>query len=452
MGIKFQFPSPLEVGHCIAIIGEVGKRRFFLKLQSDFNAFNPDALLNSVASNPCNSPSSSMDDDQRIDSPVPLGETRPLEVTLDTSGEWEVCGSTPETSSNASGFSAARNGFRPGELFTCKIYVKMDYFEIFLNNVCLSLSEHMIPVSFIQSIVIEGDCRISKMFFGETKAVEKTARQATLRPLPPRAPSLKNLTQLNLEEASIVECVCREPTFETDDIDLLLNPNEPIFPVDENPVASGRDNRTSSIPDLLNTTPSIPTSHSLLSLHRAESYQLVFDVSDEDDDENEHSPLPPLNRASSCFNLLSSSGGVIKRPSLLIPPKPVPQRYLNLQKLLPNTDDSGRNKRPIRAPQPASTQGPPRPLMARTGYAIKVTHPAIQIGGACATKTSIPRPNAAVISAPSPFSQPPSRPTKDFGKKNGQGIPRLSSAMPSHLNQTPNRPIIRRRSIPLSIR
>lgn len=388
-------------------------------------------------------------DNDLSDSPVPLGETRPLEVTLDTSGEWEVCGSTPETSSNASGFSAARNGFRTGELFACKIYVKMDYFEIFLNNVCLSLSEHMIPVSCIQSIVIEGDCRISKMFFGETKAVDKTARQAMLRPLPPRAPSLKNLTQLNLEEASIVECVCREPTFEMDDTHLLPNQNEPIFPIDENPVANNRDNRR-SIPDLLNTVPSIPTYHSLLNLHRAESYQLVFDISDEDDDANEHSPLPPINRTSSCFNLQSNSSGVIKRPSLLIPPKPVPQRYLNLQKLLPNTDDSSIIKRPIRAPQPTPTQGPPRPLMARTGYAIKVTHPAIQIDGGSATKTSIPRPNVAVMSAPSPFSQPPSRPTKDF-EKNGQRIPRLSSAMPTHLNQTPNRPIIRRRSIPLSI-
>uniref|UniRef100_A0A0R3T3J5 Galectin n=1 Tax=Rodentolepis nana TaxID=102285 RepID=A0A0R3T3J5_RODNA len=420
-----------------------------LKLQSDFNAFNPDALLNSMTSNPCNSPSSTMED-VLIDSPVPLGETRPLEMTLDTCGEWEVCGSTPETSSNASGFSAARNGFRPGELFTCKIYVKMDYFEIFLNNVCLSLSEHMVPVSFIQSIVIEGDCRISKMFFGETKAVETKARQATLCPLPPRLPSLKNLTQLNLEEASIVECICREPIIEMDDINSLLNLDDPIFPVDEHPIANGHDNRTSSIPDLLNTPPSIPTSRSLLSLHRAESYQLVFDVSDGEEDEKEPSPLPPINRASSCLNLQSTSSGVIKRPSLLIPPKPVPPRYSNLQKLLPNTNDSSRIKRPIRAPQTTPTQGPPRPLMARTGYAIKVTHPAIQIGGDSATKTSIPRPNAAAMPTSLTLSQPPGRSTKDF-ENNGQRIPRLSSARPAHLNQPSSGPIIRRRSIPLSI-
>ncbi|KAM3178476.1 hypothetical protein ACTXT7_002496 [Hymenolepis weldensis] len=102
---------------------------FFLKLQSDFKAFNPDALLNSSTSTSCQSPSSTLNDDV-CNSPVPVGDTQPLEVTLNTNGEWEVCGSTPETSSNASGFSAARNGFRPGELFTCKIYVKMDYFEV----------------------------------------------------------------------------------------------------------------------------------------------------------------------------------------------------------------------------------------------------------------------------------------------------------------------------------
>lgn len=105
--------------------------RFELRLKSDFKAFNPDALLNSTSSNSCDTPSPSLQD-QEIDSPVPVGDTLPLEVILNTNGEWEVSGSTPETSSNASGFSAARNGFRPGELFVVKIYVKMDYFEVSL--------------------------------------------------------------------------------------------------------------------------------------------------------------------------------------------------------------------------------------------------------------------------------------------------------------------------------
>ncbi|VDL18284.1 unnamed protein product [Hymenolepis diminuta] len=413
-------------------------------MQSDFKAFNPDALLNSSTSPSCHSPSSTLNDDLCA-SPVPVGDTQPLEVTLNTNGEWEVCGSTPETSSNASGYSAARNGFRPGELFVCKIYVKMDYFEVYLNSVCLSLSEHMIPVSCIQNIVIEGDCRISKMFFGETKAVEKSVRQAMLCPLPPRAPSLKNLTQLNLEEASIVECSCRGPTFDMDDINIELDLTEPVSPVDEHPVTNDRDNRTSSISDLLNTTSPIRASHSLSSIRRAGSYQLVFDVSDEEDDGKEHSPLLPVNRASSCSNLRSNSNGVIKRPSLLIPPKPVPQRYLNLQKLLPHTDDTGKIKRPIRTPQSTPTQGPSRPLMARTGYAIKVTHPAIQMGGGSERETSIPRPATSVMSVPL------SRPTKDF-VKNEQGISRLSSAIPVHLNQATGGPVVRRRSIPLSIR
>lgn len=104
--------------------------RFVLKLVSDFKVFDPDLPLS--ASPSPQTPESSLQ--------VPVSETTPLEVTLDTSGEWEVCGSTPETSSNASGFNAARNGFRTGELFTCKICVKKDFFEV----------DHLEPVGEIR--------------------------------------------------------------------------------------------------------------------------------------------------------------------------------------------------------------------------------------------------------------------------------------------------------------
>ncbi len=91
--------------------------RFSLRFVSDFEAFDPDILLSPE-------PLSEEGDEN------PVGETVPLLVTLDTCGEWEVIAATPETSSNASGFSAVRNGFRPGETFVCKVYVKRDNFEV----------------------------------------------------------------------------------------------------------------------------------------------------------------------------------------------------------------------------------------------------------------------------------------------------------------------------------
>ncbi|KAM7539845.1 hypothetical protein Aperf_G00000026673 [Anoplocephala perfoliata] len=441
MGITFQFQSPLEVGHCIAIVGEVGKK-FSLKLQSDFKAFNPDVLPSTPPSCESESLTVMMMGDNLTGLPMPVGETRPLEVTLDISGEWEVCGSTPETSSNASGFNAVRNGFRSGELFACKIYVKKDYFEVFLNSMCLSLSEHMVPVGFIQSVVIEGDCRISKMFYGETAAVEKSALQ-TMRPLPPRAPSCKNLTQLNLEEAVIVECVRRVPTIELGELNLTLN--DPLSPLDS-PSVSNCDLRRSSL-DLRNTSGSISATQSLTNLHRAGSYQLVFDVSDDDDDDD-IPYVPPLQRASSCFNLNSETKDIIKRPPLLIPPKSIPQGHLDLQELLPLSDDHGKIK-PIR--KTPLTPGPLRPLMPRAGFAIKVSHPVVQVSGAL--KTAIPRPTAALMSEPPSSMTSPSirRPTQDF-LANEQRVPKIQSAIPVNVKPKTNDTVFRRRSIPLSIR
>ncbi|KAL5970042.1 hypothetical protein TSMEX_002240 [Taenia solium] len=432
MGITFKFPTPLDMGHSIAVIGEVGRTRFVLKLVSDFKVFDPDLPLPA-------SPSS-----LTPESPVqvPVSETTPLEVTLDTSGEWEVCASTPETSSNASGFNAARNGFRTGELFICKICVKKDFFEVYLNGLCLSLSEHMIPVGWIQSVVIEGDCRIGRMLYGDAIAVEKSARRS-LNSLSSPLETSRIPTPPNLEEATVIECLVQTPDIEAD-----LDLTKPLFPLSEysperninsKHVESGHQPSAES--DLTATT---TISSSLTNLHRAASYQLVFDVSDNEDDDTTEEPI--LNRASSCCNLTTPSINVIHRPSFLIPPKPVPQRHRYLNQLLPIQNDFSRLKSPrsVTAATPVETsRAPTRPLIARTGFAIKVSHPAIQVDG----KSASPHTPSASASSPSI-----SRPTRDFLSANDQRSPRLPSGIPIHAKKVSNSSGLRRRGIPLSIR
>ncbi|VDD80198.1 unnamed protein product [Mesocestoides corti] len=376
-------------------------------LHVDFAAFDPDIV---------STPASSVNDT------LPVGDTIPLLVTMDTSGEWEVFGSTPETSSNASGFNASRNGFRTGEIFTCKIYAKKDHFEVYLNGVCLSLSEHMIPVGCIQSVIIEGDCRIERMLFGDKLAVEKSSRNS-VNTIQPRLSACRSLAQLNLEEAKVIECLVREPS-----ITSPFGSAESLFPgSDLASINTSKEEGVSSHSPPTGTAPSPP----LASLHRAGSYQLVFDVSD-GEEETLPDPVAP-NRATSCCNLSTPLPNVIKRPSLLAPPKPVPQRYHALRKLAGIRDELSKRKSALPMSYDSPTkrgESPLRPSVPKTGFAIKVSHPVVQVRGAQPAPTRRETPSRCL--------------------PNGQRPLRPPSAIPVHVRNATNSGM-RRPSLPMSI-
>lgn len=300
----------------------------------------------------------------------------------------------------------------------------------------------MIPVGWIQSIVIEGDCRIGRMLYGDAVAVEKSTRRS-LNSQSSLFETSRIPTPLSLEEATVIECLVRTPDIEAD-----LDLTKPLFsPSEHSPELSSSsehvepDHQPSAASDLKATTIS---SFSLTNLHRAASYQLVFDVSDNEDDDTTEEPI--LNRAASCCSLTTPSPDVIHRPSFLVPPKPVPQRHRYLNQLLPIRNDFGRLKPPRLMPTatPMETiRAPTRPLIARTGFAIKVSHPAIQVDG----KSASPHTPSAPASSPSI-----SRLTRDFLPANGQRSPKLPSGIPIHANKVANSSGLRRRSIPLSIR
>lgn len=96
-----------------------------MRLDSNFEAFNPDGLLDAR-----NEKIGEADEDEGLIIKAPVSETVPLLVILKTNGEWDVIGETPETSTNASGYNAARNGFRPDKMFVCKICIKKDHFQV----------------------------------------------------------------------------------------------------------------------------------------------------------------------------------------------------------------------------------------------------------------------------------------------------------------------------------
>ncbi len=104
-----------------------------MRFVSDFAAFDPDAKFNydheGVEEGSDGTRTYVITESESC---VPLGDTVPLLVLLNTTGEWEVIGETPETSTNASGFNLARLGFRPGQVFTCKIFIRREHFEVSL--------------------------------------------------------------------------------------------------------------------------------------------------------------------------------------------------------------------------------------------------------------------------------------------------------------------------------
>nr|VZI13444.1 unnamed protein product [Spirometra erinaceieuropaei] len=316
MGVSFEFPDPLQPGDCITVVGTVGPKRFSMKFTSNFVAFDPDQLLGAR--------------DAVIDK-LPVGDTVPLHVIFNTTGEWEVIGSTPETSSNASGFNAVRNGFKPKETFVCKVFVRKENFEVHLNGTCLSLSDHMIPVGCIQGVVIEGDCLIHNFLFGDAAAVEKSARSALASAK--AASKIQNgVSQIrhNLS-AAVIECRLKHRDLQScESLDCSCSS---IFERESDLSDGARETLVDSNPNenvLIRRPTFQPPSHhhhhsiaDLPSLHRTGSYQLVFDVEDSDEEKDvskdrSYGPslsVPakfgqPVFRAASCSEFLNSATDV----------------------------------------------------------------------------------------------------------------------------------------------
>ncbi|BHF58967.1 hypothetical protein SprV_0100192200 [Sparganum proliferum] len=316
MGVSFEFPDPLQPGDCITVVGTVGPKRFSMKFTSNFVAFDPDQLLGAR--------------DAAIDK-LPVGDTVPLHVIFNTTGEWEVIGFTPETSSNASGFNAVRNGFKPKETFVCKVFVRTENFEVHLNGTCLSLSDHMIPVGCIQGVVIEGDCLIHNFLFGDAAAVEKSTQNAlgsakTAFKIQNGVSQIKHnlsaaviecrLKHRDLQSCESLDCSCCS----TSDRESNLGDGARETLVDSNPNENVLIRRPTFQP------PSHRHHHSIAdlpSLHRTGSYQLVFDVEDSDEEKDvskDRSHVPslsvpaklgqPVFRAASCSEFLNSATDV----------------------------------------------------------------------------------------------------------------------------------------------
>ena len=171
------------------------------------------------------------------------------------------------------------------------------------------------------------------------------------------------------------------------------------------------------------------SSCSLADFHRDRSYQLVFDVSDTEDDEEE----VIMSRSSSCTNFNSLSSDVIKSSFFPVPLKSVPQTYKYLQKLLPLQQEFGLKSTsrsfPVEAPLQADQS-----FDRASGHAIKISHPAFQVGGF----TGLIQPSMKPKSPPS-FNFP----TRDF-ITNGRRIPVYLENVESNTRES--------RSIPLFIR
>lgn len=372
MGVSFEFPDPLQPGDCITVIGTVGMKTFSMKFTSNFVAFDPDQLFDERCA--------------AIDK-LPVGDTVPLHVIFNTTGEWEVIGSTPETSSNASGFNAVRNGFKPDETFVCKVFVRKENFEVHLNNICLSLSDHMIPVGCIQGVVIEGDCFIHSFFFGDKAAVEKSVRNAltgakAASKIKNRVSQIKHnlsaaviecrLKHQDLQSSESLDCSCSSTADQEVDLNNNFqqemfddNCNENVFLKRPELQSSSRRRHYHSISDLP-------------SLHRTESYQLVFDVDASDEetdpfqDRSRFSLLDvptkfsqPVFRAVSCSELLNATAAQQTLPPVLhesrgiasstlpsqsiqngvlfdrSPPSAIPIMSLNGVPFLPSESESG---------------------------------------------------------------------------------------------------------------
>ncbi|TPP65878.1 hypothetical protein FGIG_03762 [Fasciola gigantica] len=223
---------------------------------------------------------------------LPVVTTQPLQIILETSGSWDVNAVSPVSSTSSHGTTAKRFGYRPGEDFFCTILVHPEHFEIRLNDMPFASSEHLVPVSSIHAIQVDGDATISTICFGHPMAIEKHNRD------PHESSVAQNLTYQDKGVPSIIECrmamdkelqaaYMRDSTKDLRKMGAEFSRSafELFTPDEEKPK---EENYISELPGL----------------KRATSYQLVFDVDDSDLDETDQPNLLKNDRRTkSQFNL-----------------------------------------------------------------------------------------------------------------------------------------------------
>ncbi|CAI2726695.1 unnamed protein product [Schistosoma spindalis] len=158
MKVEFVLPSALQYGDCIEVNGKAGNNKFSIDLISDYLAFDPTILSEQDRTDECE---------------LPIVETQPLQILIETTGSWDINANSPETSTSSHGSSAKRFGFRANENFVCRVVIKTEYYVVYLNDVMLSNSEHLVPVGSINGFAIDGDSAISTILFGDLNAIEK---------------------------------------------------------------------------------------------------------------------------------------------------------------------------------------------------------------------------------------------------------------------------------------
>ncbi|CAH8514234.1 unnamed protein product [Schistosoma curassoni] len=158
MKVEFALPSALQYGDCIEVNGKAGNNKFSIDLISDYLAFDPTILSEQDRTDECE---------------LPIVETQPLQILIETTGSWDINANSPETSTSSHGSSAKRFGFRANENFVCRVVIKTEYYVVYLNDMMLSNSEHLVPVGSINGFAIDGDSAISTILFGDLNAIEK---------------------------------------------------------------------------------------------------------------------------------------------------------------------------------------------------------------------------------------------------------------------------------------
>lgn len=158
MKVEFVLPSALQYGDCIEVNGKAGNNKFSIDLISDYLAFDPTILSEQDRTDECE---------------LPIVETQPLQILIETTGSWDINANSPETSTSSHGSSAKRFGFRANENFVCRVVIKTEYYVVYLNDMMLSNSEHLVPVGSINGFAIDGDSDISTILFGDLNAIEK---------------------------------------------------------------------------------------------------------------------------------------------------------------------------------------------------------------------------------------------------------------------------------------
>ncbi|KAL3310347.1 hypothetical protein Ciccas_011091 [Cichlidogyrus casuarinus] len=171
------FPSILQYGNCIDILASLDPQTSLVDSNKQIIFTNRDKttllanlkLCSIELKSDClmlQEPEAEEYDD------LMMVETKPLSITLHSSGEWEVNAQSPAASSSASGFSLRRFGMKPNKLFLCHIVLHIDHYEIFFNDYRMNLSEHLVPLGMIQHLLIIGKASIRAVIYGRKDVVD----------------------------------------------------------------------------------------------------------------------------------------------------------------------------------------------------------------------------------------------------------------------------------------